>query len=154
GVEHAGQLVAGADGCVHRPDDAAALAARLAGHDGPRVWAGHAPPRQRGPRASDLALGGVHIGERSLAGALPGARAHLVLHGLVDRAALGAGRGKERLLEGAARVVLGAGPIEAAPVPGRGGPALGGAALVVRVAERTVSWERVRMPLSGSRPPR
>src|SRR5690606_25275642 len=66
GVEHAGQLVAGADGCVHRPDDAAALAARLAGHDGPRVWAGHAPPRQRGPRASDLALGGVHIGERSL----------------------------------------------------------------------------------------
>ena len=154
GVERPGQLLAGPDGCVHRADDAAALAARLAAHRGPRIWAGHAPPRQRGPAAGDLALGGVHVGERLLVPAVESARAHLVLHGLVDQAALGSPRGQARFVDGAPAVVLGAGPVEAVPISGPSGPVLGGAALVVTVSERTIAWRRVQLPLPGQARPR
>jgi hypothetical protein len=149
GVEAADQLLAGADGCVHRTADAEGLAARLAVHKGPRVWVGHAPPRQRGPGASDVALGGVHIGERALAQALPAARAHLLVHGLVDQAALGAARGNRRLSAAAGPLILGTGPIEAAPVAGQRGPVLGGAALVARVGPKSIRWQRLLLPLAG-----
>ncbi len=75
GAAEASRLLAGSDGCVHRPDDASALAMRLGAQKGVRVWAGHAPPRQSDDDAGDVALGGVHVGERALAAALPAARA-------------------------------------------------------------------------------
>lgn len=151
GAEEPGRLLAGAEGCVHRADDAAALAVRLAKQKGVRVWAGHSAPRQSGPEADDVALGGVHVGERALAAALPAARADLVLHGMVDEAALGeptgqAGTGKGR------PTVVGAGPVEAMPIAGERGAVFGGAALVVRLnaAADEVTWKRLRFPLGGS----
>ena len=150
GADSAGHLVAGADGCLHRPVDVTAVAARLAGHAGVRVWAGHAAPRQRGPGSADVALGGVHVGNLALAAALPAARAHLVLHGEVDQAGLGPPAGQGRAIENGPPVVLGTGPVEAMPVAGTRGAPIGGAALVIRLAGRGISWKRVRLPVPGS----
>jgi hypothetical protein len=151
GAEEPGQLLAEAEGCAHRPEDASALAARLARQKGVRVWVGHAPPRQRGTQAGDIAVGGVHVGERALAAALPAARAHLVLHGLVDEAALGEATGRRGLDDGGA-LVLGSGPVEAMPIMGADGALFGGAALVVWISasEGGITWRRVRFALGGS----
>lgn len=150
GADSAGQLLAGADGCLYRPIDVTAIAARLAAHPGVRVWAGHAAPRQRGTGSADVALGGVHVGNLALAAALPAARAHLVLHGEVDQAALAPAAGRGRAIESGPPVVLGTGPVEAMPVAGARGAPVGGGALVVRVAGRGISWKRVRLPVPGS----
>jgi hypothetical protein len=150
GADAAGKLVAGADGCLHRPVDVTAVATRLAAHGGVRVWATHSAPRQRGAASGDLALGAVHVGNLALAGALPAAHAHLVLHGEVDEAALGAPTGGVQVGAGAPPVILGAGPVEAMPVRGARGAPIGGAALVVRIAGHGISWKRLRMPLPGS----
>ena len=149
GVEQPDELVAGVDGCVHNAADAAALAARLSAAHGVRVWAGYAPPRGQSPSDDDVALGGVHVGEQTLTAALAAARADLVLHGMVDQAVLGPAAGRAGVGGTSAPVVLGAGPVEALPVWGPGGPAADGGALVVRVSEHGVSWRRVRFPLPG-----
>jgi hypothetical protein len=148
GAASPGQLMAGAEGCLYRPVDVTAIAARLAAHGGVRVWAGHSAPRQRGPGAADLALGGVHVGNLALAAALPSAHAHLVLHGEVDQAGLGAAAGQAHA--GDAPVILGAGAIEAMPVAGTRGAPIGGAALVVRIAGHGISWKRIHLPVPGS----
>jgi hypothetical protein len=152
GAAAASRLLAGADGCVHRPDDASALAMRLGAQKGVRVWAGHAAPRQRDDDAGDVALGGVHVGERALAAALPAARAHLVLHGMVDEAALGSASGHARMGTGNRATVLGSGPAEAMPITGPDGAVFAGAALVVRAnaGAGEITWRRVRFPLGGS----
>ena len=151
GAEHPSRLLAGDDGCVHAAADATALAALLGAHTGLRIWAGHAPPRQGGDSAGDRSLGGVHVGELSLASALPAARAHVVLHGLVDQAALGPATGLVRLTPDATvPFVLGAGPLEAMPIPGPRGAAAGGGALVVRASPGALTWKRLRLPLPGS----
>jgi len=145
GAASAGQLMAGPDGCLYRPADVTAVASRLAAHGGVRVWAGHAAPRQRGPAAGDLGLGGVHVGNLALATALPAAHAHLVLHGEVDQAGLGAASGQAH-----GPLLLGSGSIEAMPVTGSHGAPIGGAALVVRVAGHGISWKRIHLPVPGS----
>lgn len=150
GAPAAGQLVAGADGCLYRPVDVTAVATRLATHHGVRVWAGHSAPRQRGPGSADVALGGVHVGNLALAAALPGARAHLVLHGEIDQAALAPPAGRGRVIEGGPPVVLGSGPVEAMPISAARGAPIGGGALVVRVVGHGISWKRVRLPVPGS----
>ncbi len=152
GAEEPSQLLAGAEGCVHGPGDAAALAVRLAAQKGVRVWAGHSPPRQSGPEAGDVALGGVHVGERALAAALPAARADLVLHGMVDEAALGDPAGQAGPGKGRAPAVVGAGPVEAMPIAGERGAVFAGAALLVRVSSSAdeITWKRLRFPLGGS----
>ncbi len=148
GAASSGQLMAGADGCVYRPVDVTAVAARLAAGSGMRVWASHAAPRQSGPAAGDLALGGVHVGNLALAAALPAAHAHLVLHGEVDQAGLGAASGQAHA--GDVPIILGAGAVEAMPVAGARGAPIGGAALVVRIAGHGISWKRIRLPVPGS----
>jgi hypothetical protein len=60
-------LIAGADGCARTPHQLVALEQRLAAEPGPHVLAAYRPPRQRGLAATDLALGGVHVGEPALA---------------------------------------------------------------------------------------
>jgi hypothetical protein len=150
GADSAGQLVAGAEGCLYDAADLEAVAARLAAHGGVRVWAGHSAPRQRGPAAGDLALGGVHVGNLALARALPASRAHLVLHGEVDQAALGAAAGQAHVAERRPPLVLGTGPVEAMPVAAARGAPIGGGALVVRIAGRGISWKRIRLPVPGS----
>ena len=152
GAADPSHLVAGADGCVHRPEDASALALRLASHKGIRVWAGHTPPRQDELTAGDVALGGVHVGERALAAALPAARPHLVLHGMVDEAALGNATGHRYMGGGAGPTILGSGPVEAMPITGPEGAAFAGAALIVRASAHAgeITWRRVRFPLGGS----
>ena len=152
GAEEAGQLAAGADGCVHRPGDASALAVRLAAQKAMRVWAGHSPPRQSGALAGDVALGGVHVGELALAAALPAAHADLVLHGLVDEAALGSASGQASLGDREGPAILGTGPVEAMPITGPDGALFAGAALVVRASASAgeITWKRVRFPVGGS----
>jgi hypothetical protein len=71
------------------------------------------------------------------------------VHGLVDQAALGAARGERRLSAAAGPLILGTGPIDAAPVAGPRGPVLGGAALVARVGAKSIHWQRVLLPLAG-----
>jgi hypothetical protein len=152
GAAEASRLLAGADGCVHRPDDASALAMRLGAQKGVRVWAGHAPPRQSADDAGDVALGGVHVGERALAAALPAARAQLVLHGMVDEAALGRASGHATVGAGGRATVLGSGPVEAMPITGPDGAVFAGAALIVRAnaGAGEITWRRVRFPVGGS----
>jgi hypothetical protein len=154
GAEEPSRLLAGGEGCVHRPEDASALALRLKGQKWVRVWAGHSAPRQSGPEADDVALGGVHVGERELAAALPAARPHLVLHGMVDEAALGKPSGQTSMDSGP--TILGSGPLEAMPITGPDGAAFAGAALVVRAnaSEGDITWKRIRFPLGGSGPAR
>jgi len=65
--ERAHGLVAGADGCARTRMDLEALSTRLAAAPGPHLVLAHRAPRQRGLAATDLALGGVHVGEVALA---------------------------------------------------------------------------------------
>jgi hypothetical protein len=146
------RLVSGAEGCLHDAGDARSLAAELAARPEPRIWAGHAPPRQEGDSGSDLAAGGVHVGDLELAEPIAASGAHLVVHGLVDEAALaGDLRGDERVADGE-RIFLAAGALESMPV--EGGPTRSfGAALVVRVTAAAggarVRWERILLDVSG-----
>lgn len=141
GVARAAQLVAGADGCVHTDADVDAFAKRLAGFDTLRIWAGYAPPRQRGLDASDLSAAGVHIGERHLAGAVGQAKAALVVHGLVDAAAVRA-QGKRSRSDNSVSI-LAAGSADTLPATIRGGQRRSGTALVVRVEREQIRWQRL-----------
>jgi hypothetical protein len=156
GGSAAGQLAAGAEGCVHRAEDAMALAARLAAQTGVRVWAGHTPPRQTGGLSSDAVLGGVHVGDPDVTAALPASRARVVVHGLVDEAALDAPTGRRSLAGRGEPAILGSGPVEAMPIQGPEGVTLTGGALIVRVdaAEEELTWRRVQIPLGGAPAPR
>jgi len=149
GGAHPGRLVAGRLGCHHRAHDGARLADELARADGVRVWVGQTPPRQRGPASSDLATGGIHVGETELASLVTRAGAHVVLHGLVDEAALGKAAGRAALVDGAAPVVLGTGPLDASPLSDPTGPVYRGAALVLEISPRTARWSRIRTLLAG-----
>lgn len=147
-----GQLAAGAEGCVHRAEDAMALAARLAAQEGVRIWAGHTPPRQTAGLSSDTTLGGVHVGDPDVAAALPASRARVVVHGLVDEAALGASTGQRSLAGRGEPAILGSGPIEAMPIQGPEGVTLAGGALILRVdaGADELKWRRVQLPLGGA----
>jgi hypothetical protein len=117
GVAERSQLLPGPEGCYFEDEDAAAMAAYLARREGLVVWAGYAPPRQRGAAASDL-VRGVHIGDRPLAAAMVAGGVKLALHGLVDEAALEVPEGVRRLDLGDL-FALAPGPVEALPVLGR-----------------------------------
>lgn len=145
GVAEPGQLVAGAEGCVHAVADAAALAEQLAAREGPRLWAGYAAPRQWRAGASDL-VDGVHIGELELGAPLAQSKADVVIHGQVDDAAFGPAQGAAGI-GGDARAVLGTGALEAIPAVDWQGEAIAGAALIATVEGRRVRWQRVRLPV-------
>lgn len=149
GAAHRDRLLAGSQGCVHRSEDADQLANRLAGTEGVRVWLSHTPPRQRGARASDAAIEGIHVGEIDVADAVTRSAAHVVLHGLVDQAGHGAPTGTQALVDGSAPLVLGAGSIDATPTWDPGGPAYHGAALTVEIAPRLAKWRRIRTAVAS-----
>jgi hypothetical protein len=137
-------LTAGADGCGRTDEDADAVARRLAAERGPRVLASYAPPRQTGAGATDLALGGVHVGDPVVTRVARAARVALVVHGQIDEAA-----GREAPLE--AGLAVAAGPLEAAPAPlhGPGGAraiAHGGAVVVEVAAGGRPRVRRVHLP--------
>jgi hypothetical protein len=82
----------------------------------------HQPPRQRGLEATDLALGGVHVGEPALADLAARSAAVAFVHaGLDDTAGQVAGATWEdrsralRTLTWSDRLVVAAGPLEALP---------------------------------------
>jgi len=147
------RLLAGVEGCQHTAADARALAEVLLEQDVARVWASHAPPRQQGPTASDVALGGAHVGEAELAEAIGTSKVSLVLHALVDEAAARQRPGSLRL-PSAHPAHLASGALDAVPthVPDHG--TITGAALVIRFTARELRWrplllegERLRYPL-------
>lgn len=143
-------LVPGADGCARESGDDAALVAAADERPGVRVLASWTPPRQPGAGASDLTRDGVHVGDRGLAAALAAGGVALVVHGMVDDGAVtGPTRGSFAVDEAHPRA-LAAGAIDAVPVDRTGKPPVTGAALIVRVGARRISWRRVR--LEGSRP--
>lgn len=145
GVGEPGQLVSGAEGCVHEVADARAMAEDLAGRKGVKVWAGYAAPRQWREGASDL-VDGVHVGELELGAPLARSGADVVIHGQIDDAAFGAAKGSARI-GGDDRVVLGTGALEAVPLIDWQGDAIAGAALIATIEGRRVRWSRVRLPV-------
>jgi hypothetical protein len=87
GVDRDGRahgLVAGLEGCGRDDTETDAVADALAAEAEPRVLASWAAPRQRGAGATDLTIGGVHVGEPSVARAAERARAGVVVHAQVD----------------------------------------------------------------------
>ena len=96
------RLSADAEGCKYTPRDAHDAAAlftpgadaipsddvTVPANDTPndtpvRVLLSHTPPRQRGERATDLGVEGVHIGDRALRDAISLAGVALAVHGLL-----------------------------------------------------------------------
>lgn len=140
GVEHGSQVVAGTEGCVHTAEDAGDLAAALADRDRARIVASFAPPRQRGPGASDLTRDGIHVGEQLLAEAVDTAKPVLVVHGLVEDGARATASGEQRA--GGEPAVVGAGSLEAAPDPLRH-RTVTSAALIARITADRVRWRRL-----------
>ncbi len=153
GVAPGWPLVPATDGCAREAGDDAALVAALGKRSGVRVVATWAPPRQPGGGASDLTRDGVHVGARGLADALAAGGVALVIHGMVNDAALaGPSRGT---VDTAHPRALAAGAIDAVPVdriPGRVQEApVTGAALIVRVGARRLAWQRLRLGNSTAR---
>ena len=143
-------LVPGADGCARESGDDVALMAAVDERPGVHLLASWAPPRQPGARASDLTRDGVHAGDRGLATALAAGRVALVVHGMVnDGAVTGPTRGSFAV-NAAHPHALTAGAIDAVPIERSGKPPVTGAALIVRVGAKRITWQRVR--LEGSRP--
>ena len=149
GVAIGWPLVPGTDGCAREAGDDAALVAALQTRPGVRVLASWTPPRQSGAGASDLTRDGVHVGDRVLADALATGGVALVVHGMIDDAAV-TGPTRGSLPVDAARPrSLAAGAIDAVPVERSGKPPITGAALIVRVGARRITWQRLR--LQGAR---
>lgn len=149
GVAAAGQLAAGADGCVHTADDIDAFAAAFALRPAPRVLASYAPPRQAGDAASDVALGGVHVGEPEIATATRATRPIAVVHAVVDEAALGARTGSAVVT--GPPVIVAAGAADGAPLWLPDDRIAGARALVVTVRDRRVAWRRIVVPAGGDK---
>lgn len=144
GVAERSQLVAGDNGCIHTSEDADAVAQLLDEEGAIKVWASYAPPRQIGATGSDVAAGGIHIGERILAGPVARSHAALVLSALVDEAALASGGG---VAEAGAPAFVAAGAAAALPVIGTSG-ALRGSAVTVTISGKRVRWHRIAIPLA------
>jgi hypothetical protein len=141
GAPYASRLESGVNGCAYTRDDADEIAHSLGTREGARVLVTHAPPRQRGPGASDRVQGGIHVGEPDLAAALEAAPVHLVLHGGIGSAGAAAtGETRARTT-----VHLGTAPLDALPSPGTET-----GALIVRIragagaSEPLVRWRRLR----------
>lgn len=138
GIAAESGLAAGTEGCVHRAEDAAAAAAELAAHEGPKIFALYAAPRQRGEGGSDLA-DGVHAGEPELSDAVTASRALLVLHGQIEPPAGVADSGIAR-----SPTSVAVGPLERSPALfGLGATRF--AAVIATVARGAVSWQRIAL---------
>ncbi len=143
GVARREQLIAGDQGCRHDKQDATALATALTASPGPRIWLGHAPARQRGAAASDVAIGGIHVGEQVITDAIAARGIALVVHGLVDEAAVSRRSGSWKTGQPTAHVAAGA--AESIPVTGARGSTIRGAALVVDVQAGRLRWQPLRL---------
>jgi hypothetical protein len=108
GIDRAAQLVAGADGCLHTADDLSLVEADAGAKGPPGLIFSYAPPRQRDPDGSDLGLGGVHVGERSLAEALGSADYALLVHGMTPAGSGAPRRGTHRLRDAPLAIAAGA----------------------------------------------
>lgn len=146
GAPHASRLMAGSDGCLHTAEDAARVATGLMARAGVRVLLAHVPPRQHGPRGSDLGATGIHVGEQLLAEVLAATPIDVVIHGLVEPASA-AHQGEQSLAGGAPGgtrpasgqpLALAAGSADpVAGAPGQRGPPR---ALVVSIGPTRVRW--------------
>lgn len=145
GVSESAQLVSGDRGCVHSSDDAEAIAQLLRTQDTIKIWAGYAPPRQLGATGSDVARGGIHVGERILTGPIQRSEAALVLHGLVDEAALRAQSGDVSTKETA---FVAAGSAAASPIIGAHTRALRGSAVIITIDKSRIRWRRLAIDLA------
>jgi hypothetical protein len=144
GVDSAERLVAGLEGCVHAAAELGELAALAHTAPGPVVLASYAPPRQRGPVASDLALGGIHVGEAMISALIAAVSPSLVVHAGVDEAAVDGGE------RGQGPLPVAAGALDPLPLWLPDGRVAGGSALVVTVSKAGARWERIRLPVDAS----
>jgi hypothetical protein len=106
-------LVAGPDGCARGAEELARLPEA-------EVLLAHAPPRQAGAHATDLARGGIHVGDPWVTQAADRTKARLVVHGLIDETA-------GRTAEEGERLVAATGALE--------GTSRGAVALIVELEE-------------------
>lgn len=140
GIASDAGLAAGAEGCIHRPADAAEVAAKLAARDGSRLVLSYAAPRQRGDGGSDLA-DGVHSGEPELASLAAESRAHLIVHGQIELPPGAAGSGAIAGRERGKAVAVGS--LERSPaLLGMGGS--GYAGVIATASKGGVRWRRTR----------
>lgn len=153
GAPDPGRLMAGHEGCVFTPDDAAAITSLLAQGPGVRLLLVHAPPRQDlsglmlpEPSPTDVGRTAISMGERALAEVLRTTPVHAVIHGLVAPPVMPPS-GIRALVLGAP-VILPAGVLdplyaiaEAAP-PGAAPDAVRGPlALIADVSEERITWQ-------------
>ena len=145
GVSEPGQLLAGNGGCVHGVTSMMEFAEHLVNAPEPRIIASYAPPRQRGSDASDLAAGGIHIGEPAIATMMEAAKPTVVVHALVDEAATEVHAQMQRART--TPLIAGTGSAEALPLALPNGRLAGGSALIVRIRGRRVDYQRIGLPV-------
>lgn len=134
-------LAAGEDGCGRADEDTSALAGELAAQKAPRLLASYAPPRQRGTGATDLALGGVHVGDPTVARAAEVAGVVAVVHGQIDETA-GRSAGTAGRSEGG-WLAASAGAIDAVPAPLQGRSIATGGLLIVEISGNRATFRRL-----------
>lgn len=140
GLAHAGQLGAGADGCLHDADDVTAILAALtaAAVGRPQLLASPRAPQgdPAGDGGADL-VAGIHVGDPALAAALAGAGLTLVLDGVVDAPPTSGAS------PAAAGAVVAAGSLDAGPRWDGDGRPLAPNLTVAVVDDRGVRWRPV-----------
>jgi hypothetical protein len=133
------RLGAGAAGCVHDAADVARTVAALTllAADRPRVLAGAPAPQGRStsPGTADLAPGGLHAGEPTLAALVDEARLDLVIHAPVGAAPAPAGMARR-----GTPALLAAGSLDRLVQRDHDGRALPTGALIATLDARSISW--------------
>jgi len=145
GVASPERLFSRSLGCVYERADIDELASRLGAFEETRVWLSYSPPRSSAPSGSDVAIGGVHIGDQEQTAAIASARAQLVLHAALDEAAIGADKGSERLDSGGP-VVLGVGSADPLPVTDDQGNTVRSVVTIAHIEPHQVRWRRLTGP--------
>ena len=141
GGSDASHLPAGVDGCMHTKADISATLAALTAEANPRrALVSYVPPRQTGRTGSDLAPGGVHVGNIALADALAESKIDVTIHAMVDSPERPANVGKATLAPSGDSVFLASGSADSVPIyPSQ----ISGAALIVHMDASRIDWRRL-----------
>ncbi len=145
GVASPERLLSRSLGCVYEQADIDELARRLGGFEETRVWLSYSPPRTSDPKGSDVAIGGIHVGDQEQTAAIASARAQAVFHAAVDEAAIGPKKGSAHLDSGNT-VVVGVGSVDPLPVTDDRGKTVRAVVTVAHIEPHQLRWQRLEGP--------
>ena len=141
GASDPSHLIGGVAGCVFTSDDVHEILAELSKRtDAARILVSYVPPRQSGSTGSDLAAGGVHVGDIGLGEAVSSADISAAVHAMVDPSRRPDSEGNAPLGEGRASIFLATGAADSIPLHVA---RTSGAALIIRVGAGRITWRRL-----------